>query len=142
MFCKFLQQIQSDQLIYTYLLHPLPYSTVAVYGLNNEYKSILNEVKNGAISPWVYILAKAIIVAPILFLFAIFSLAVPSYVVQDAPTDSIGVIVALFVCMMLVFESLAECLSVWLDNPISGMLSFSMFCITSALSCQNQRTGY
>jgi len=128
----------------TYAYVPFAFSscsTVAVYGMSNEYKSILQEVKNGAVSPFVYVLAKTIIVIPIFFLFAIFSLALPLYVVQDAHAESIGIIVTLFACMMFVFESLAECLSVWFDNPVAGMLSFS----TSAMrSCHlsNERTRF
>jgi len=98
-----------------------------VYGLNTEYKSILQEVKNGIVSPFIYVLAKSIIVIPIFFIFAIFSLGVPLYVVQNAYIDSFGTIIALFACIMFAFESLAECLSVWLENPVIGMLSFSTF---------------
>lgn len=97
-----------------------------MYGLNREFKSILHEVKNGAISSSVYIWAKTIIVFPIFFLFAIFSLGVPLYVIQQASISSIGIVLVIFACMMFAFESLAECLSVWFANPVAGMLSFSM----------------
>ena len=106
---------------------------VAVYALNDEYKSILREVKNGMVSPLSYVLAKSVIVFPIFFLFAICALGVPLYAVQDANGSSFGILVIMFACLMFVFESLAECLSVWVEDPILGMLQFMNFWFASFL---------
>jgi len=106
---------------------------VAVYALNDEFKSILREVKNGMVSPLSYILAKSVIVFPIFFLFAICALGVPLYAVQDANGSSFGISVIMFAALMFVFESLAECLSVWVEDPILGMLQFMNFWFASFL---------
>ena len=51
---------------------PTNMGVVAVYSLNEEFKSILRESKNGMISPFSYVLAKTILVIPILLIFGLF----------------------------------------------------------------------
>lgn len=97
---------------------------VAVYTLNEEFKSILRESKNGMVSPLSYVLAKSILVIPIFFIFGLFSLGIPFYAVQGAPVESFGYSMVLYALVMFVFESIAEALSVWFDDPIIGMLQF------------------
>ena len=97
---------------------------VAVYTLNEEFKSILRESKNGMVSPLSYVLAKTILVIPIFFIFGLFSLGVPFFGVQGAPGESFGMSMVLYALVMFVFESAAEALSVWCDDPILGMLQF------------------
>ena len=46
---------------------PTNMGVVAVYSLNEEFKSILRESKNGMISPYSYVLAKTVLVIPIFF---------------------------------------------------------------------------
>lgn len=103
---------------------PANMAVVAVYALNDEFKSMLRETKNGMVSGVSYLLTKSLIVAPILFVFAVSSLLFPLFVVQHAPWEPFVAIGLLFVATMFVFESLAECLAVWIDDPILGMLQF------------------
>lgn len=103
---------------------PSNMGVVAVYALNDEFKSVLGENKNGMVTGGSYLLAKSIIVLPIFFVFAIFSLGIPLFAIQDAPKEAFGMLILLFSAVMFVFESLAECLSVWIDDPILGMLQF------------------
>jgi ABC-type multidrug transport system ATPase subunit len=112
---------------------PSNMGVVAVYALNDEFKSILRETKNGMVTGISYVLAKFILVLPLFFVFAIFSLGIPSYAVQDVPAESFGICVLLFACLMFVFESLAEMLSVWFEDPILGMLQFMNFWFASFL---------
>lgn len=107
-----------------YIAVPSNMGVVAVFALNDEFKSILRESKNGMVSSASYVLAKSIITVPILFIFALFSLGIPMFVVQDAPRESFGLVMVLFAAVAFVFESLAECLSVWIEDPILGMLQF------------------
>jgi hypothetical protein len=95
---------------------------VAVYALNDEFKSILRESKNGMVTGFSYVLAKFCLVLPIFFLMAIFALGVPMYAIQDAPRQAFGWQIALYAANMWVFESVAECLSVWFTDPILGMM--------------------
>ena len=92
---------------------------VAVYSLNDEFKSILRETKNGMVSPLSYVLAKTILVFPMFFLFALFAHGIPLYLVQDCPGESFVMELILYAAVMFVFESVAECLSVWFDDPVS-----------------------
>ena len=69
-------------------------------------------------------LAKTILVLPMLFLFALFALGIPLYAIQDAPKESFGIMIVMFAVIMFVFESLAECLSVWSEDPIMGKILF------------------
>lgn len=100
---------------------------VAVYALNDEFKTIVREAKNGMIGPLTYALAKTILVLPIMFIFAIFALGIPSIVIMDFPGYAFGKVVLLWSMVMYNFECLSECLSVWVDDPIMGMLVFMMY---------------
>jgi ABC-2 type transporter len=100
---------------------------VAVYALNDEFKSILRETKNGMTGPMTYVLAKTILVIPIILVFAIFALGIPSVLIMDFPGDKFGPAMLLWSAVMYVFECLAECLSVWLEDPILGMLAFTSY---------------
>lgn len=106
---------------------PSNMGVVAVYALNEEFKSIQSEAKNGMLSGISYVVAKSILVLPIMFLFALFGLGIPLFAVQDAPGESFGILIVIYAAVMFVFESLAECLSVWFDDPIIGMLQFMNF---------------
>ena len=79
---------------------------VAVYALNDEFKSILRETKNGMNSGLSFVLAKSLLVLPILFVFALFALGIPLYAIQDAPIESFGIVIVLFACLMFVMESI------------------------------------
>ena len=94
---------------------------VAVYALNEEFKSILRETKNGMVTPFSYVLSKTILVIPIFFIFGLFALGIPLFVVQDAPKEAFLMSWFLYAAVMFVFESVAECLSVWIEDPILGM---------------------
>jgi ABC-2 type transporter len=100
---------------------------VAVYALNEEFKSIVREAKNGMTGPMTYVLAKTILVLPIMFCFAIFALGIPSIVIMDFPGDKFGRAIVLWSAVMYVFESAAECLAVWIYDPIMGMLAFTSY---------------
>lgn len=60
-------------------------------------------------------------------------LGIPGYVIQDFPRESFWIDIALWSTVMYVFESLAEALAVWLDDPIMGMLNFMQFWFASFL---------
>jgi hypothetical protein len=100
---------------------------VAVYALNDEFKSIIREAKNGMTSPMTYALAKSILVIPIIFIFAIFALGIPSVLIMDFPGDKFGRSILLWSALMYVFECAAECFSVWLVDPILGMLAYTSY---------------
>jgi hypothetical protein len=100
---------------------------VAVYALNDEFKTIVRETKNGMVGPLTYALAKSVLVAPIMFIFAIFALLIPTFAVMDFPWGSFGMGIVIWAVVMYVFECLAECLSIWVDDPILGMLNFMNF---------------
>ena len=97
---------------------------VAVYALNDEFKSIKSEVKNGMVSSVSYILAKTILVIPIMFIFSIFALGVPGFVIQNFVPSSFGITILIWAAAIYVFECAAECFAVVFDDPILGMLQF------------------
>ena len=74
-----------------------------------------------------YVIAKTVLVIPIFFLFAIFGLGIPSFAIQDVPVEGFGWLITLFAALLFVFESVAECLSVWFDDPILGILQLMNF---------------
>ena len=106
---------------------PTQMGVVAVYSLNDEFKSLLNETKNGMVSGASYVFAKSILVLPIMIIFSLFSLGIPLFAVMGAPGASFGLCLIIHACTMYVFESVAEALSVWFEDPILGMLQFMNF---------------
>jgi hypothetical protein len=106
---------------------PTNMGVVAVYALNDEFKSVLRESKNGMVTGVSYVLAKFVLVLPIFFIMAVFALGIPGYAIQGFPKESFGMSLVLFAAVTYVFESLAECLAVWFDDPILGMLQFMNF---------------
>lgn len=97
---------------------------VAVYALNDEFKSILGETKNGMVSALSYVLAKTVLVIPIMFVFSLFATGIPMFAIQDFPAEAFGIAVTLWACLIYVFECAAEALAVWFEDPILGMLQF------------------
>lgn len=100
---------------------------VAVYALNDEFKSILRESKNGMVSPMSYVLAKSIMVIPVCYIMSLFALIIPGFVITDYNWDSFGPLTLIWSAMFFCFENLAECLAVWIEDPIIGMLQFMNF---------------
>lgn len=70
------------------------------------------------VTPLSYVLAKTILVLPWFFIFALFAHGIPLYVVQDAPGESFVIELILYAAIMFVFESVAETLSVWFNDPV------------------------
>uniref|UniRef100_A0A7S2YIE4 ABC-2 type transporter domain-containing protein n=1 Tax=Entomoneis paludosa TaxID=265537 RepID=A0A7S2YIE4_9STRA len=62
-----------------------------------------------------------------MLIFAIFSLGVAFFGIIGAPGASFGLCIIIFACAMYVFESVAEALSVWFEDPILGMLQCMNF---------------
>lgn len=106
---------------------PCNMGVVAVYALNDEFKSILRETKNGMVSPSSYALAKTVLVIPIMYIFALFAMGIPGFAVQDFPGAAFGRVTLLFAVCIYVFETFAELLAVACEDPIMGMLNFMNF---------------
>ena len=100
---------------------------VAVYALNDEFKSILREAKNGMITPMTYVLAKSVMTVPVIYIISLFALVVPGFLIAKYPWEVFGQITILWSLLFFSLESLAECLAVWFDNPIAGILVFITF---------------
>jgi hypothetical protein len=100
---------------------------VAVYALNDEFKSIQRESQNGMISAGSYVFAKSLLTLPILFIFALFALVIPNYIIQDVPWSAFGWTIILYAALMFVYESVAEALSVLFTDPIVSNSSAGMF---------------
>jgi ABC-2 type transporter len=116
---------------------PSQMGAVVVYALNDEFKTVVRESKNGMIQPLGYALAKSLLTIPVIFLFAILALAVPAYAILDMPIESFGIAIILWAVVLFVYESVAECLSVWVDDPIIGMMQvWSSFVSSSVLLCR------
>jgi hypothetical protein len=87
---------------------PSNMGVVAVYALNDEFKSILREAKNGMVTPLSYVLAKTILVFPMFFIFALFAHGIPLYIVQDVPGEAFIWQLILYAAVMFVFESVSS----------------------------------
>lgn len=105
---------------------PSNMGVVAVYALNDEFKSILRESKNGMVTASSYILAKTVLVIPIMFIFAAFAIGVPGFVIQDFLPDTFVTCLILYSAVIYVFECAAEAFAVMFEDPILGMLQFTM----------------
>eukprot|EP00527_Entomoneis_sp_CCMP2396_P007145 CAMPEP_0198142730 /NCGR_PEP_ID=MMETSP1443-20131203/5442_1 /TAXON_ID=186043 /ORGANISM="Entomoneis sp., Strain CCMP2396" /LENGTH=649 /DNA_ID=CAMNT_0043805811 /DNA_START=139 /DNA_END=2088 /DNA_ORIENTATION=+ len=112
---------------------PSQLGVVAVYTLNDEFKSLLRETKNGMLSGVSYVIAKSILVTPIMYIFSLFSLGIPFFAVIGASGASFVGCTLIYAACLFCFESVAECLSVWFEDPILGMLMYMNFWFGSFL---------
>ena len=87
---------------------PSNMGVVAVYALNDEFKSVAREVKNGMVSPMTYVTAKTLLVLPIMILFSLCALVVPFFLIMDFAWDTFGFAIIIWAACIFVFESLAE----------------------------------
>lgn len=98
---------------------------VAVYALNDEFKSVVRETKNGMIRPLSYAVAKTVLVIPIMFIYAIAALGVPSFAIMDFPGDSFGKAVLLWSALLYVYECIAGTYLVYIYcSEIAHMFCF------------------
>ena len=95
---------------------------VNVYGYNQEFRMIVNESKNGMLRPTSWVLAKLFIGVPMVIVFGIVSLTIPSFVIINFPWECYGWALAFWTALTYIYESLSECLAVWVKDPIMGML--------------------
>jgi ABC-type multidrug transport system ATPase subunit len=101
---------------------PSNLGAIAVYVLKIEFNALKRETKNGMVRPLSYFLAKSFLVLPFIFIFAAFALVIPAFAVMDFPFEALGTQLLLWAACMFVFECFAECLSVWVNDPILGMM--------------------
>ena len=97
-------------------------AVVAVYKLNQELKTIFLENKNGMGSAASYLIAKTILVTPILFMFSVAALGIPAFVIQAYPASTFGPLVLLWTAQIFMWESSAEAFAAFFDDPVLGML--------------------
>jgi hypothetical protein len=97
---------------------------VAVNVLNNEWKAVNVEVKNGMLRPLSYVFVKSILVLPIMIVFGLFAIGPSGYGVMAFEPSSFLTATGLWVCLIFVYECISEALSVLIDDPIMGMLNF------------------
>lgn len=99
---------------------------MAAYGLNEEFKTLMLECKNGVVAGVSYVLAKTILVLPLMLIFGVFALGIPFYAIMDAPVESFFHCIVLFACAIYIHESVAECISAWFEDVIIG--TYGCFC--------------
>lgn len=112
---------------------PSQLGSVAVYALNDEFKTIVRESKNGMVGALSYVFAKSLLVLPMMIVFALFGLLLPAVAIIDFKIDTFPLAMILYAALMYSFECVAECLSVWFDDPILGMLQYMNFWFGSFL---------
>jgi hypothetical protein len=128
------QAMAKGWLVVWYSSVPIMFGTVAVYSLNDELSTIQKEQKNGIISrPASYILAKFAITLPFILIYALFSLGIPGWVLQKYPSSSWFKALILWATHTYIFESLAECLAIWVKDKVLGMLVYLAYWISAFL---------
>jgi hypothetical protein len=101
---------------------PSNMAVVAVYKLNLELKSIFLEKKNGMGSAASYVIAKTLLVTPILFLFSLAALGIPGFIIQNFPLSTFGRHILLWTVQIAMWESSAEAFAASFDDAVLGML--------------------
>jgi ABC-2 type transporter len=115
---------------------------VAVYALNDEFKSILRETKNGMSRGLSYVLAKVVLVLPIMLLFSLFAIAIPAFAIAGVPGEAAKRFFFVYAAMMFAVESFAEAVAVLVEDPIIGMLIFmNYWCKWRVSSAKNGPLG-
>jgi ABC-type multidrug transport system ATPase subunit len=103
---------------------PANLGVVTVYYLNEELKTIFRENKNGMVSVSSYMLVKTLLAFPFVFVFALFALILPLYIIQDASWSTFFPIFFLWAAFIFVWEAIGEAIAAIVDNPIFGMLAY------------------
>jgi hypothetical protein len=101
---------------------PSNFAVVAVYKLNSELKSIFIENKNGMGSVASYLIAKTILVTPILFMFSVAALGIPGYLIQSFPPSSILKMLLLWTVQIASWEASSEAFAAIFDDAVLGMM--------------------
>lgn len=120
------QAINKFWLTAWFIVIPCQFGCVAAYGLNEEFKTLMLECKNGVVAGVSYVLAKTILVLPLMLIFGVFALGIPFYAIMDAPVESFFHCIVLFACAIYIHESVAECISAWFEDVIIG--TYGCFC--------------
>jgi hypothetical protein len=97
-------------------------AVVAVYKLNSELQSIFLENKNGMGSASSYLLAKTVLVLPILVCFAFAALGIPGFLIQNFPVSSFSRHILLWTVQIATWECSAEAFAAIFDDSVLGML--------------------
>ena len=97
---------------------------VAVYAMNEEFKSVKKEIKNGMVSPYSYVLAKTILEIPIMFAFALCALGVQAYLIMNFAPEGFGMMILIWAVSIYCWEAISEALAVSFENPLMGMMNF------------------
>mmetsp|Transcript_30458 Transcript_30458/g.34718 ORF Transcript_30458/g.34718 Transcript_30458/m.34718 type:complete len:313 (-) Transcript_30458:47-985(-) len=106
---------------------PASMGVAAILVLNNEFKSILKETKNGMVSSVTsYALAKTLLVIPIILIFALVALLIPGFILQSWEMEVFLWIAVYWSVLLYYYECAAEFLSVVFESPIMGILVFMM----------------
>ena len=51
-----------------------------------------------------------------MLVFSVFAIGVPAFAIMDVPLDAMKLMFFLYAAMIFLYESVAECLSVWVDG--------------------------
>jgi len=101
--------------LYLVLMYLLGSSIIAVVVpklLNEEYKVLLKEVRNGMVSPLSYLVSKSILEVPMMFIFALAAIGIPNYVISDFYISNFGTFFMLAVSQLYAWEAIAHACAV------------------------------
>jgi len=130
-----IQALNKLHLILWFLACPSLCGVVAVVFLNEEYKAVLVEVKNGMYNTHGYIMAKIAVTVPTMIIFGLAAIVIPMFLIGGFDLSYLLPAVGIWSLHIFVFESVAECLAIWLDSPILGMMGFLGFWALGFLCC-------
>mmetsp|Transcript_14704 Transcript_14704/g.32159 ORF Transcript_14704/g.32159 Transcript_14704/m.32159 type:complete len:649 (-) Transcript_14704:1948-3894(-) len=97
---------------------------VAVYAYNIEFNAIKREVKNGMVSPVSYLLTNTLLTIPVVFIFALFGIAIGAYGMLAFNGERFGQVLLIYALQMFAYESIAQLFAVATDNFLLGMMNF------------------
>jgi ABC-type multidrug transport system ATPase subunit len=103
---------------------PANMGVVTVYACNNEFNSIIKEVKNGMVSLSSYLISKTLLEIPIMFLFGIIALGPSAYGISNYYAPNMMIFVSIWSLCLYCWESIAQVMSLSFKNPLLGMMSF------------------
>ena len=103
-------------------------------GVHVEYKVLRGEVKNGMVSPVSFILAKALIEIPFMFLFSLAAIGFPDYVLLQVYPENFGVMFMLVTVGVYAFEGIASTVAI-LCNEQLGPIVYTLVLFVTFLNC-------
>ena len=80
-------------------------------------------------------MARLLLMIPIMIIFALAAVPIPFFLISGFDASTFLAAVGTWTLHILIYESVAEAIAVWADDPILGMLAYIGYSVMGFLTC-------